>query len=58
MKCSDLKLTTPYLEHDSIYFQEVDPTPLKKPFDEHEEFEHFTKPTPEKYKNIKLSCLS
>lgn len=32
MKFSNLKLTTPYLEHDSIFFQKVDPTPLKNPF--------------------------
>jgi len=30
----------------------------QNPFDEHEEFESFTKPTPQKYKNIKLSCSS
>lgn len=30
----------------------------QNPFAEHEEFEHFTKPTPQKYKNIKLSCSS
>lgn len=30
----------------------------QNPFAEHEEFEHFTKPTPQKYKNLKLSCSS
>ena len=32
MKFSNLKLTTPYLELDSIFYQEVEPTPLHKPF--------------------------
>ena len=32
MKFSNLKLTTPYLEHDPIFFHKVAPTPLAKPF--------------------------
>jgi protein adenylyltransferase len=32
MKLSQLKLTTPYRELDSIFFDEVEPTPLKAPF--------------------------
>ena len=32
MKFSNLKLTTPYLELDPIFYDEVDPTPLDKPF--------------------------
>ncbi len=32
MKLSQLKLTTPYRELDSIFFDEVEPTPLKEPF--------------------------
>jgi len=32
MKFSQLKLTTPYLKLDSIFFDEVEPTPLDKPF--------------------------
>ncbi|MEN8304253.1 MAG: protein adenylyltransferase SelO [Campylobacterota bacterium] len=32
MKFSNLKLTTPYLEHDAIFYTKVDPTPLHKPF--------------------------
>jgi len=32
MKLSQLKLTTPYLNLDSIFFDEVEPTPLKNPF--------------------------
>ncbi|WP_366755928.1 protein adenylyltransferase SelO [Sulfurimonas sp.] len=32
MKLSQLKLTTPYRELDPIFFDEVEPTPLKKPF--------------------------
>ncbi|WP_415396812.1 protein adenylyltransferase SelO [Sulfurimonas sp. CS5] len=32
MKLSQLKLTTPYRELDSIFFDEVEPTPLKNPF--------------------------
>ena len=32
MKFSNLKLTTPYLELDSIFYDEVEPTPLNKPF--------------------------
>ncbi|QOY54935.1 YdiU family protein [Candidatus Sulfurimonas marisnigri] len=32
MKLSQLKLATPYMDLDSIFFDEVEPTPLKKPF--------------------------
>ncbi|QOY51720.1 protein adenylyltransferase SelO [Candidatus Sulfurimonas baltica] len=32
MKLSQLKLTTPYMSLDSIFFDEVEPTPLKNPF--------------------------
>ncbi|WP_316680470.1 protein adenylyltransferase SelO [Sulfurimonas gotlandica] len=32
MKLSQLKLTTPYRELDPIFFDEVEPTPLKDPF--------------------------
>lgn len=32
MKFSDIKLTTPYLELENIFFDRVKPTPLKKPF--------------------------
>lgn len=32
MKLLDLKLTTPYLELDPIFFDRVEPTPLKRPF--------------------------
>jgi len=32
MKFSDLKLTTPYLNLDSLFYDEVEPTPLDKPF--------------------------
>ncbi len=32
MKLSNLKLTTPYLELEPIFFDRVEPTPLKKPF--------------------------
>jgi uncharacterized protein YdiU (UPF0061 family) len=32
MKFSNLKLTTPYLELPEIFFDEVEPTPLEKPF--------------------------
>jgi len=32
MKFSDLNLTTPYLELDSLFFDIVEPTPLKNPF--------------------------
>ena len=32
MKFSNLKLTTPYLELDSVFFNKVNPTPLTKPF--------------------------
>jgi len=32
MKLSNLKLTTPYLKLDSIFYDEVEPTPLAKPF--------------------------
>jgi len=32
MKFSNLKLTTPYLELDSTFFDKVNPTPLTKPF--------------------------
>ncbi|MBA3024944.1 MAG: YdiU family protein [Sulfurimonas sp.] len=32
MKFSNLKLTTPYLELDSIFYDKVEPTPLKKAF--------------------------
>lgn len=32
MKFSQLKLTTPYLNLDSLFFDEVEPSPLKKPF--------------------------
>ena len=32
MKLTDLKLTTPYLELDPIFFDKVEPTPLAKPF--------------------------
>ena len=30
----------------------------KNPYDEHPKFERFSKPTPDKYKNLKLSCSS
>lgn len=32
MKFSNLKLTSPYLEHEPIFFDRVEPTPLNKPF--------------------------
>jgi len=32
MKFSDLKLTTPYLELDALFYDKVEPTPLVKPF--------------------------
>lgn len=32
MKISQLKVTTPYLELDPVFFDLVEPTPLKKPF--------------------------
>lgn len=32
MKFSNLKLTTPYLDNDAIFYTKVDPTPLHKPF--------------------------
>ena len=32
MKFSDLKLTTPYLELEPLFFDEVEPTPLAEPF--------------------------
>ena len=32
MKLSELKLTTPYLNLDSIFYDKVEPTPLKDPF--------------------------
>ena len=32
MKLSQLKLTTPYLKLDPIFFDEVEPTPLNDPF--------------------------
>jgi uncharacterized protein YdiU (UPF0061 family) len=32
MKFSQLKLTSPYLQHQDIFFDRVDPTPLDKPF--------------------------
>ena len=32
MKFSDLKLTTPYLKHEPLFYDEVDPTPLREPF--------------------------
>ena len=32
MKFSQLKLTSPYLQHQDIFFDTVDPTPLDKPF--------------------------
>ncbi|MDA3907590.1 MAG: YdiU family protein [Sulfurimonas sp.] len=32
MKFSQLKLTTPYLDLDPIFYDEVEPTPLKNPF--------------------------
>ena len=32
MKFSNLKLTSPYLEHDPVFYTRVDPTPLDKPF--------------------------
>ena len=32
MKFSQLKLTTPYLELDPLFYDEVQPTPLKNPF--------------------------
>jgi uncharacterized protein YdiU (UPF0061 family) len=33
-------------------------TLAKKPFDEHEQFDHYSKETPLKHKNLKLSCSS
>ncbi|MDB2562355.1 YdiU family protein [Sulfurimonas sp.] len=32
MKFSDLKLTTPYLDFDPLFYDEVEPSPLDKPF--------------------------
>ena len=32
MKFSNLQLTTPYLAHEPIFYQKVEPTPLHKPF--------------------------
>lgn len=32
MKFSEIKLTTPYLELEDIFFDKAKPTPLKKPF--------------------------
>jgi len=32
MKFSNLKLTVPYLEHEPIFYDRVEPTPLHKPF--------------------------
>lgn len=32
MKFSNLKLTTPYLNHKPVFYSKVDPTPLDKPF--------------------------
>jgi len=32
MKFSNLKLTTPYLENDAMFYTQVEPTPLHKPF--------------------------
>ena len=32
MKFSDLKLTVPYLKHSPLFFDEVEPSPLLKPF--------------------------
>ena len=32
MKFSQLKLTSPYLEHKDLFFDKVDPTPLAEPF--------------------------
>ncbi|MBN2815747.1 MAG: YdiU family protein [Campylobacterales bacterium] len=32
MKFSNLKLTTPYLCHDSLFYDRVEPTPLENPF--------------------------
>ena len=32
MKFSNLKLTTPYLNHKPVFYNKVDPTPLDKPF--------------------------
>ncbi len=32
MKFSNLKLTVPYLEHEPIFYDRVEPTPLDKPF--------------------------
>ncbi len=32
MKFSQLKLTTPYLKHEALFFDKVQPTPLAKPF--------------------------
>ncbi len=32
MKFSQLKLTTPYLKHEALFFDKVEPTPLAKPF--------------------------
>ena len=32
MKFSNLKLSSPYLDHDAIFYTKVDPTPLDKPF--------------------------
>lgn len=30
----------------------------QNPFDEHEKFENYSKPTPMEYANVKLSCSS
>lgn len=32
MKFSQLKLTTPYLKHDALFYDKVEPTPLAEPF--------------------------
>ena len=32
MKFSNLKLTVPYLKHEPIFYDRVEPTPLHKPF--------------------------
>lgn len=32
MKFSNLKLTTPYLDHKPVFYHKVDPTPLERPF--------------------------
>ncbi len=32
MKFSNLKLTTPYLDHKPVFYHKVDPTPLQRPF--------------------------